>query len=140
MTAPSTGIKDLLVAANLGAFGSGVWPIYISKMPDTTDQCIAIYDSGGQSPDPKWLLDYPNVVVMVRAKTYPDASSKIRAIRSKLLGLPSQDLNGDRWVSVTQLGDIVDVGRDEKDRQVLTTTYRLIIEPATDALTNRLPL
>lgn len=144
MAAPSTGIKDLLVSATppLGRWentGSGT-PIFISKMPAEPDMCIGIFDTGGQSPDPKWLLDYPSVVVMVRGKTYSDTSSKARAIRSRLLGLPSQTLNGDRWVSVTQQGDIVDVGRDEKDRQGFTMTFRLIIEPATDTYTNREPL
>lgn len=140
MTAPSEGIKDILVDAGLGTFGSGAWPIYISKLPAEPDNAIAIYDTGGQAPDPKWLLDYPNVVIMVRAKTYPDASAKMRHIRSKLLGLASQDINSDRWVSLSQQGDIVDAGHDEKDRNLLTATFRLIIEPAGDAYTNREPL
>jgi len=144
MAHPSLGIKDLLVGAvpPIGQWetSNAAWPIYISKLPDKPDQCIAIYDTGGQAPDPKWLLDYPNVVVMVRAKTYIDARQKIQDIRSRILGLPSQDINGDRWVSITQMGDIVDAGHDEKDRQLLTATFRLIIEPAGDSYTNRLPL
>ena len=143
MTAPSIGIKDLLVAASLGTFNtppSGSWPIYLSKLPAEPDQCIAIFDTGGRDPDPKWLLDYPDITIMVRAKGFVDANAKIRNVRSKLQGLFSQDINGDRWVSLTQQGDIANAGHDEKDRQLLTVTFRLIIEPASDAYTNRSPL
>lgn len=143
MTAPSTGIKDLLVAAALGTFNtppSGSFPIFISKLPAEPDSAIAIFDTGGQDPDPKWLLNYPQVVVMVRAPKYPDCYTKMRNICSKLVGLPSQTINLDRWVSLTQMGDIVNAGRDEQDRHLLTATFRLIIEPATDSYTNREPL
>lgn len=143
MTAPSIGIKDLLVAASLGTFNtppSGSWPIFVSKLPAEPDQCIAIYDTGGQDPDPKWLLQYPNVVIMARGKGFVDVNAKMRNICSKLQGLSSQDINGDRWVSLVQQGDIVHAGHDEKDRMLLTATFRLIIEPATDAYTNREPL
>lgn len=143
MTAPSIGIKDLLVAASLGTFNtppSGAWPIYISKLPAEGDQCIAIFDTGGLDPDPKWLLDYPDITVMVRAKGFVDCNTKIRNICSKLHGLFSQVVNGDKWVSLVQQGGIANAGHDEKDRQLMTVSFRLIIEPATDAYTNRSPL
>lgn len=144
MTAPSIGIKDLIVAANLGTFATppnlNNWPIFISKLPAEPDQCICIYDASGQSPDPKWLLDYPQVTVIVRGKGFVDCSAQIRNIRSVLHGLYSQVINGDQWNSLTQMGDLVPLGHDEKDRYTMTANFRLIIEPASDAYTNRQPL
>lgn len=144
MTAPSIGVKDLLVAASLGTFATppnlASWPIFISKMPAEPDNCIALFDSGGQNPDPKWLINYPQLTIMVRGKSWQDVYPKINNIRSRLTGLDSQDVNGDRWVSLNQLGDIVNAGHDEKDRALLTATFRFIIEPASDSYTDRDPL
>lgn len=146
MTAPTEGIKDLLVTAGVGTFNSppsGTWPIYISKMPDepaAPDSVIALFDTGGLNPNPKWLLDYPDVVIMVRAQSYSDAQQKIQDCRSVTLGLTSQTINGDRWDSVTAIGGFVFTGRDEKDRCIFTQTLRLIVEPAASSLDIRQPL
>lgn len=138
MSSPSEGIKDLLVAAGTGVFAATTgWGIYIGKMPDDPDTCITVYDSGGEPSDPKWLVDYPYVQVRVRANVagYLTAEAKIKEVVSELLGLPSQDLNGDRWVSVTQISAPAFIGYDEKQRPEFTTNFRIIIEPATG--TNR---
>ncbi len=146
MTAPSEGIKDLLVTAHVGTFNippSGSWPVYISKLPDeptAPNSCIALFDTGGLAPNPKWLLDYPDVVIMVRAQAYSDARQKIKDCRDALLGLTSQTINGDRWDSVTAIGNFVFTGRDVKDRCVFTQTLRLIVEPAASSLDIRIPL
>lgn len=145
MAAPSTGIKQLLIAAGIGVDvipgqANQVWPIYISKLPDVPDSCIAIFDNGGLPPDPKWLLDYPDVNILVRAQAYPDVFNKARDVRSALLGLTSQTINGDRWCSVTAIGDIVDAGRDKMDRVIRSLNLRLIMQPAATSFDIRLPL
>lgn len=143
MTAPADGIKDLLVAAGVGIFAAADgWSICIGKTVDLPDTLICCRQTGGQTPNPKWLLDYPSVQVIVRgnANGYADAFTKATAVKDVLLGLPSQDLNGDRWVQINGLGDIVDIGVDEKKRPRLAVNFSLILEPAASALTNRQPL
>ena len=145
MTAPSIGIKDLLVAAGVAAWDSTdpsnlIWPIYLSKLPAAPNQCISIYDGGGQAPNPKWLLDYPNITIMVRSQAYLDAYNKAKDIKSVLVGLPSQTINGDRWDQVNQIGNTPYLGRDSKDRNMFSLNLALIIEPAATSLDNRLPL
>ena len=136
MAAPSEGIRDLLVAAVVGVFNSTDntnWSIHISKQPDKPDRAITIYDSGGQDPNPQWLVDYPTVQVRVRGgeNDYLVAHQKCRDIVNALIGLPSQDINGERWVSLAQTGGIAFMGYDEKKRPMFSTNWRLIIEPPT---------
>lgn len=142
MSDPVVGIKDLLVAASVGTFGAASgWGIYIGKSPDLPDTCVTIYAAGGASPNPKWLLDFPSVQIIIRGSEdgYVAARAKAQVIKDTLLGLPSQDLNGDRWVGVWQVGDITPMGFDQKQRPLFSLNYRLIIEPA-DGTDNRDPL
>lgn len=142
MTAPSTGIKDLLVAAGIGVFpptlpGAGVFTIRVAKLPALPDRSIAIYDSGGLAAWPRSLLDFPDISINVRGKTYREAFDKIKEIKDALLGLPPQTINGDGWSSVIQIGEFAFVEYDEKDRPLFSATFRLTIEPADTAGNHR---
>ena len=145
MTAPSIGIKDLLVAASVGQFSAdgstmGTWPIFISKLPAEPHSVIVVYDSVGKEPDPKWLLDYPGVAITVRAHDYVTCYNKARDVNSALLGLMGQTINGDWWGSIRGVGGLVFMGRDEKDRVMFSINYQLIITPAETSLDIRQPL
>lgn len=142
MGLPSEGIKDLLVEAGFAFGGTGDWAIYIGKRPDEPKRVIAIYDSGGGSANPRWLLDYPSVQIKVRGKDgdYKVAFEQAVIIKNKLLGLPSRDLNGDRWVQVNMAGDIGFLGFDQNEQPEFVMNFNLIIEPASTPGDNRDPL
>jgi hypothetical protein len=143
MTDIAEGAKDLLVAAGVGTFGAPTgWGIFINKQPTTPDTVITAYASGGLDPNPQWLLDFPSLRVQVRGAPggYVAAQSKAKDVKDALLGLPSQDLNGDRWVSVLMNGDILSLGHDEENRPLFSINFSLIIEPANVAGDNRVPL
>jgi hypothetical protein len=144
MSTPAEGIKDLLVSAGLGTFaGKTGWGIYLAKEPDgsgTPHTVITVIDAGGFTPNPKWLLDYPTVQVRVRGakNDYIPTYNKARSVRDALLGLPSQDVNGERWVAVNAMGGIHWLGFDDQNRPIFTLNFRLILEPASG--THRAPL
>lgn len=142
MPDPAIGIKDLLVSAGVGAEAATTgWGVYVAQEPTEPDTVITVYNTPGENPNPKWLLDYPHVQVRIRGSRtngYVAARSKAQAVKDALLGLPSQDLNGDRWVHINGLGDIFDLGFDDNNRPLFTTNFALIIEPA--AGTNRIAL
>ena len=143
MSLPSEGIKDLLVAASVGTFAAtSGWGIFINKEPAAPNTTITIFDTGGFTPNPKWLLDYPSVQVRVRGDKsgYVDAQTKIIQVKDVLLGLDSQDLNGDRWVAVNMQGDILSLSNDQNERPLFVVNFRLIIQPAASAETNRTAL
>lgn len=130
----------ILVSNSIGVIAaSSGWGIYISEEPLEPDTVITLFDAGGLPPNPKWLLDYPSIQIRVRGARggYVAARQKIVDIRDALLGLTSQTIGDTRWVSVTMPGDITPLGYDDSKRPLLVVNFRLIIEPAASALTNR---
>lgn len=140
---PAEGIKDLLVTASIGTFAATTgWGIFIAREPLKPDQAITVYDTGGLAPDPKWLLDYPSVQIRIRGNKgdYQGTFIKAKQCKDVVLGCPSLDLNGDRWVSIVGLGDLISLGHDDNERPQFTTNFRLIIQPAASAETKRIAL
>lgn len=134
----SVGAKSI-ITAHCAISG---WQIEVGVMPDEPDHIVVISDTGGREPNPKWLIDYPTLQVMVRGNTsgYLATFVEAKAVKDLLLGITSFNLNGDRWVSVTQNGDLAYIGRDEKMRPLFSVNFALIIEPQVVTNSNRLPL
>lgn len=119
------------------------WQLETGAMPDDPDDVIMFTDTVGIEPNPKWLLDFPFVQVMVRGGvgTYLDTFREAKAVKDILLGITSfTTSDGDRLVSVTQNGDLGFIGRDENMRPMFTINFRLITEPQQVANSNRDPL
>lgn len=143
MASPAEVIKDLLVAASLGTFGASTgWNIVVGGFTDAPNTQISCIDSPGEPSNPKWLLDYPYVQVLVRGdkRAYAAAYQKVLDVRDVLLGLEPGDIDGDNWNGITQIGTPAFLRYDENDRPLFTSNYRIILEPAASALTNREPL
>lgn len=140
--APSRDMKDLLVAASVGVFGvnpdADGWSIFIGNEPDEPDNTITIYDTPGEAPHPKFRLDYPRFQVRVRCRTYDAGWLKIEEVKSALLGLPSQTINGTIYEGIWAVTESAFLLRDGRNRSVFTSTWRIIREPTTG--TNRLEL
>lgn len=131
--------------ANIGLFGGTTgWRVGISRFIEQPDTQVILSDTGGNLTDPKWLLNEVSIQIMVRgAKTgnaYPDAYKKILDVRDLLLGIKPRFV-GDDWIDgITALGGIGQLGYDAHERPMLSQNLRMIIEPASTPLTNRLPL
>jgi hypothetical protein len=135
MTRPVTrDIVDLLIAAGVGSFdssgeSSGDWPIRIGGEPDRPNEVITLFDTAGAAPNPKFLLDFPRFSVRVRATDYDQAYAKAEEIKGAILGLPSQDLNGIRYIGIYCVLDTFHLKADEKGRHIFVNTWRIIREP-----------
>ena len=119
------------------------WQTEIGAMPSKPDKVIMISDTGGQDPNPKWLLDFPTLQVMIRgiASGYLVTAREAKAVKDLILGIAAFTTSeGDRWVSATMNGDLGFIGRDEDMRPMFSVNFALIIEPQTVANSNRLAL
>ncbi len=134
----SVGAKDLLTT-HVGVSG---WVLEINAMPKTPHRVIMISDTGGRDPNPKWLLDYPTLQIVVRGGVddYLATFVEAKAVKDILLGITSQDINDDRWISVTMNGELGSIGRDENDRPLFAVNFALIIEPQVVGNSNRFAL
>lgn len=108
------------------------WKLKVGKQTSEPDQLVTMYDTGGLPPNPKWAVDFPTIMAMVRGKPndYGSAWTKAREVRDSLLGLDSVTIGSDRWVSITCPGDVGFVGYDDAQRPQLSVNFRLIIEPS----------
>lgn len=142
-TLPSEDVRSVLVTAGVvSATPGNAWSVHIGHLPKSPNQVVAISDTGGLSPNPKWLLDYPSVQILIRgaANGYVETRNKAIRIKDELLGIVSQDVNGNRLASVTMAGDVAFIGVDQIERPMFSLNFRLIIQPSASADTNRQPL
>ncbi len=138
MTAPTEHLRSLLTT-HVGTSG---WRLETGAMPKTPDRIIMLTDISGQDPNPKYLLDFPAAQIMIRGEVggYIATEAEGKAVQNILLGVDSQDIGGDRLVSITQNGGLGFIGRDENERPLFALNLAMIIEPATDPNDNRTPL
>jgi hypothetical protein len=129
------GIRALLEVAPAIAQHTNIaqdWYINIGNMLTSPVCQVSVRRTGGKAPNPKWNIDYPSVQVRVRgsANDYLGAAQKARDIKDRLLGLPSQDVNGDRWTAVNMIGDITPMPDDKNGNPEWVLNFALIIEPS----------
>lgn len=142
MTSPSPAsvLRSLVPTSIID--GSTGWTSKIGDMVDNPHQLAVFYDTGGQSPNPRWLVDFSMVMVQVRGQIndYNTAYTRIRQIRDSLLGMSSRNVGNDRLVSIICMGDIGFLSYDDAKRPIFSVNFRVIIEPADDSITQREPL
>lgn len=128
---PAVVLRERWVTQGIiGEDASVAWFGSVSKMPDGPDDCIAIFDYAGGNPYPHLAVDNPSVQVLVRAgaNNYSGGYDKCFEIKDRTLGLMSQDLEGERWVSITMVGDINFLRRDDQDRPEWTLNFSVLKE------------
>lgn len=128
--APAVGVVSPVTSA---------WGMNISKLLATPDQTLGLFDTGGTNPNPAIRLDFKTFQVQVRGGPNDNAIAyqKAQDVKDRLLGIDSQDVLGDRMISLTMIGDITFAGRDENDRPIYSLNFRMIIEPVASTLTHR---
>lgn len=141
----SEGIRDILVTSGIGIFEPDYvdtgWCISISRMRDKPNAMIAIYDHGGQAPEPGLDIDYPSVQIVVRGEPdgYKNAMAKCRLIKDVLLGRPSETRNGDVWASITMPTDVIPLGYDANERPEFSLNFNLIVHQGNLSSSHRSP-
>jgi hypothetical protein len=131
---------SILIAADVGYATGNTWPIKLGRFVDEPDAQIRITDTPGSTPNPKFLLDFATFQVAVRGPKddYEAGWTKMRAAKDALLGIdPINMVGGDRWDGITGIGDINFLTWDDNSRPIFVGNYRVILEPATNALTHR---
>jgi hypothetical protein len=136
MNAASKDIATLLQTLALGTLNAtSGWAIYYSREPHEKPDvnpitAITVYDTGGRTPDPRNLLDYPTVQIRVRAADFDTGYAKILAIREALMSKAAVTVNGTVYSGFWLNGDINAIGRNDADRPIFTVNFQLMREPA----------
>lgn len=105
--------------------------IYLGEYPDTPNNIIALYQSGGADPSHTFTsreFEEPTFQIRIRNISYAMAVTKAETIKDNLDGLTDQLINGNRYISIFQQGDILPLGRDNKKRTELSINFRVKVK------------
>jgi len=105
--------------------------IFIASEPDKPNTVMTIYDTPGEPPNPKWLLDTPSCQIRSRSKSYATAYSNLLNARDILLGKDKVTVNSTKYIGFFAEGDIMSLQRDDEDRHILVINFRIVREPST---------
>lgn len=143
---PSIDFRQMIIDAGDGSSNSTAdYAVFVGQRPDSTnisDRVISIFSFGGNSPNPKWLLDTVNVQVSVRGGQYEysTASQKIQDIKDSLLGSTEQTVNGTKYVGVTMPNDWSFLTYDENQRPIFRADFSAWRQPDNSTASNRTDL
>jgi len=97
--------------------------LFLAKMPDTPDLCVAVYEYQGFAPmatfgAAAFEVDKPSIQVVVRATRddYPTARNLAQDLRILLAALTDTTINGLRVVRLASNGSVLSLGTDDLDR------------------------
>lgn len=122
-------VGNYLVAQGQGTLGTN---LFLSRMPETPDACVCIYEGEGGMPEftmGSTILDNPAIQIIVRGtrEDYVTARDKAQTIRLLLASVANQTLSGVTVLRIAPIGSVLPMGLDKNDRPMISTNYRAIV-------------
>ena len=119
----------MAILDSLGAYlqtqglGTVATNIFYTRMPETPDVCVALYENTGTGPDHVFgasvkAIDHQRIRVYCRAarNDYPAARSKAESVRAVLGAIRNTTLSGVSILCVLSTSEVYPVKRDNDDR------------------------
>jgi len=124
MNPPSEDIKDFLLDDSSLALTFGT-DLFVGYTPDSPDAVVGVYDSGGDGIEMDYTYERPSVQVRIRGDkgAYRAAQMRGQAIRDYLKGIVNQTKNSARYLAIWPKGDVLFIGRDEKNRPMFSVNF-----------------
>ena len=105
--------------------------IYLGDLPDTPDNCIVLYATGGLGTlhnigvATNKAAEQQSIQIRVRNTDYATAVSEANEIKDILDGYNNTIVNTDLYQSVFLDSDILSLGKDDRGRTNLTINFTL---------------
>lgn len=123
MSAPSHDIASHLASNGIGTLGADV---FANVEPSSPDSVTTVYDTGGQQPV---LYDEdlrsPTIQIRTRDHDYDAAYDRQQSIFALLNAITDTTIDEHRYIGVWLTSDVLAPGRDENNRHILTSNYRI---------------
>jgi len=102
--------------------------IYYNDLPDTPDNCLALFFSGGQPSVHNMnqqapTLEKPTFQVRIRNTSCATATTQAESIKDILNGKTGTTINSTLYEAIYLQGDIFNIGRDDRERTNLTVNF-----------------
>ena len=99
---------------------SGVSGLYVGYMPDTPDNAVAIYNTGGYARDMSGsAVEEPTFQVRVRNASYAAVEIVCRTVMEKL-----HRKNATKLLMIQSQSAVLDLGRDDSNRPEWSMNFR----------------
>ena len=108
--------------------------LYLGRMPDDPDTCVALYEYSGDDPvsvmgsDGMPPVEQPRVQVAVRAAGYSTAHDLAYTCWTSLEAVLNETLTATRYHRVSAIQSPFPMMRDAQDRVVFAQNYQVIKE------------
>ena len=113
-------IAAYLETAGVGTVNSN---IFTGHLPDTTSNCLALYQYAGEPPELVGEIENPRLTARVRNVSYDDGQKKARDVLKALHTLNERTINGHRYLYIRAAGSIAQLGRDHEKRALFTIDF-----------------
>ena len=124
-------VGDYLVTNSIGTLGTN---IFLGTMPETPDECVAVYENSGSSPmftmGPGGIvIDYPMIQIVARAgrEDYPTARDKAESIRTLLASVLDSTISSVNIMRIEPMGSVNPLGVDSKFRPMVSVNFRCLV-------------
>lgn len=104
--------------------------IFLTRMPDAPDACVALYESAGLTPShvfgsSVYAIDHQRIRVLSRGarNDYPSARAKAVAVRNILGAVRGVTLSGVQILSILSTSEVYPLTRDGDDRPLIGCDY-----------------
>lgn len=118
--------KNLAEYLEDNAIGTVGTDMFISTMPDSTDNCIMIKDTGGVEPDHYLPIIQPTIQVLVRNSDYTNGMTKINAIKDLLhqkLDDCILEIGGVDVMTCFAMQEPTHLGMDDNERHMFSCNF-----------------
>ncbi len=106
--------------------------LFLGRLPDTPDTCVAVIETAGQSAvdamGGSTLPAYtrPRAQVLVRAVSYSDASALAEDIFKQIQKIDNESLSGVRYLRANGMQSPFYLERDMEERAVFSCNYQTL--------------
>jgi hypothetical protein len=133
LKSPAHAVSDLLAAQSIGSLlaTATAWRITTGRQSEPPDSLITVYDTGGQSSNPAYRINYPTIQIRVRGAKdkYSEAYAKINDIAEFLNGIDPFDSGDNHYSGIIMQGGIIAMGHDKNSRPEFVVNFLCFVEP-----------
>ena len=117
-------IAAYLQTSSIGTVGTD---IFVGHMPDAPANCMAVIQSGGESPEMagpiSGQIERPRLIVRVRNTSYASGASKANDVLKALHTAGEVSLSGHRYLFIRAVGSVNQLGRDHENRSLFSLDF-----------------
>jgi len=122
----NNNIDDIAQYLEDNSIGTVATDIYKAYLPDSPDDCVVIYNTGGFEPDIYLPTADPTFQIYVRSTDYTTGKDKVDAIVALLHRQANKQFvtSGNYFYFLTLMSEPVHIGRDENERDEFSINLR----------------